>query len=94
MVAAGGRDLDPPGGTAFPYAVRTLIAEISEPPMALIGGQPRALQPLQPGPTVDFGDPIGEAETIFTLHSEVLTFGDSFGARDVTFALSLAPEVL
>ena len=94
LVAAGGRDLDPPGGTAFPYAVRTLIAEISEPPMALIGGQPRALQPLQPGPTVDFGDPIGEAETIFTLHSEVLTFGDSFGARDVTFALSLAPEVL
>ena len=29
-VAAAGRDLDPPGGMAFPYAVRTLIAEISE----------------------------------------------------------------
>ncbi len=93
-VAAGGRDLDPPGGMAFPYAVRTLIAEISEPPMALIDGEARKLEPLQPGPTIDFGDPIGEAETIFTLHSEVLTFGDSFGATDVSFALSLSPQVL
>ena len=33
-------------------------------------------------------------ETIYTLHSEVLTFGESFGARDVTFALSLPPKVL
>lgn len=93
-VAAGGRDLDPPEGMAFPYAVRTLIAEISEPPMALIDGKTRSLEPLQPGPMVDFGDPIGEAETIFTLHSEVLTFGDSFGASNVTFALSLPPQVL
>ena len=43
---------------------------------------------------MDFGEPIGEGETIFTLHSEVLTFGDSFGAKHVTFALSLSPEVL
>ena len=62
--------------------------------MALIDGEARELQPLQPGPMVDFGDPIGEAKTIFTLHSEVLTFGDSFGAENVTFALSLAPQVL
>ncbi len=93
-VAAAGRDLDPPGGMAFPYAVRTLIAEISRPPMALIDGQPRELEPMEAGPRVDFGDPIGEAETIFTLHSEVLTFGDSFGAEHVTFALSLSPQVL
>jgi saccharopine dehydrogenase (NAD+, L-lysine-forming) len=94
MVAAAGRDLDPPGGMAFPYAVRTLIAEISRPPMALIDGRPKELEPMQAGPLVDFGDTIGEAETIFTLHSEVLTFGKSFGAQDVTFALSLSPQVL
>ncbi|HMA27048.1 MAG TPA: saccharopine dehydrogenase NADP-binding domain-containing protein [Solirubrobacterales bacterium] len=93
-VAAAGRDLDPPGGMAFPYAVRTLIAEISRPPIALIDGRPRELEPMQAGPRVDFGDPVGEAETIFTLHSEVLTFGDSFGAKHVTFALSLSPQVL
>jgi saccharopine dehydrogenase-like NADP-dependent oxidoreductase len=93
-VAAAGRDLDPPGGMAFPYAVRTLIAEITQPPMALINGHPRELDPMSTGPVVDFGDEIGEAETIFTLHSEVLTFGSSFGAKYVTFALSLSLEVL
>lgn len=93
-VAAAGRDLDPPEGLSFPYALRTLLDEITMPPMALVDGRPQELRPLQPGPTVDFGDPIGEAETIFTLHSEVLTFGDSFGADNVTFALSLRREVL
>jgi saccharopine dehydrogenase-like NADP-dependent oxidoreductase len=93
-VVAAGRDLNPPKGLAFPYALQTLLDEITMPPMALIDGEARELEPLQPGPTVDVGDPIGEAETIFTLHSEVLTFGDSFGARNVTFALSLPPKVL
>lgn len=93
-VLAGGRDLDPPDGLSFPYALRTLLDEITMPPMALIDGKARELEPLQPGPTVDFGEPIGEGETIFTLHSEVLTFGDSFGVPNVTFALSLSPKVL
>jgi saccharopine dehydrogenase (NAD+, L-lysine-forming) len=93
-VLAAGRDLDPPDVLSFPYAVRTLLDEITMPPMALINGDARELRPLQPGPTVDFGDPIGTGETIFTLHSEVLTFGSSFGAPNVTFALSLAPAVL
>ena len=93
-VLAAARDLDPPGGLSFPYAVRTLLDEITMPPMALIDGRPRELEPLQPGPVADFGEPIGEGETIFTLHSEVLTFGESFGAPNVTFALSLSPEVL
>jgi lysine 6-dehydrogenase len=93
-VLAAGRDLDPPDGLSFPYAVRTLLDEVTMPPMALIDGTPRELEPLQPGPTADFGEPIGEGETIFTLHSEVLTFGDSFDCRNVTFALSLSPRVL
>jgi lysine 6-dehydrogenase len=93
-VLAAGRDLDPPNGLSFPYAVRTLLDEITIPPMALIDGRARELKPLQPGPTADFGEPIGEGETIFTLHSEVLTFGDSFDVPNVTFALSLSPKVL
>jgi len=93
-VLAAGRDLDPPEGLSFPYAVRTLLDEITMPPMALIDGRARELEPLQDGPTVDFGEPIGAGETIFTLHSEVLTFGDSFGVPNVTFALSLSPKVL
>jgi saccharopine dehydrogenase (NAD+, L-lysine-forming) len=93
-VAAAGRDHAPPSGLSFPYALRTLLDEITMPPVALVNGQPHELEPMKEGPTVDFGEPIGVADTIFTLHSEVLTFGDSFGARNVTFALSLTPQVL
>jgi lysine 6-dehydrogenase len=93
-VLAGGRDLKPTGELSFPYALQTLLDEITMPPMAIINGRPEEMRPLQDGPRADFGDPIGEADTIFTLHSEVLTFGDSFGAPNVTFALSLPPLVL
>ena len=93
-VLAGGRDLDPPDGLSFPYAIQTLLDEITMPPMALVDGKARELEPLQAGPIADFGEPIGEGETIFTLHSEVLTFGGSFDCPNVTFALSLSPKVL
>jgi len=93
-VLAAGRDLDPPKELSFPYAVRTLLDEITMAPMALINGRPQEMRPVQDGPSADFGEPIGVADTIFTLHSEVLTFGDSFGAPNVTFALSLSPKVL
>ena len=61
--------------------MRTLLDEITMAPMALINGRPQEMRPLQDGPSADFGEPIGVAETIFTLHSEVLTFGDSFRRR-------------
>jgi saccharopine dehydrogenase (NAD+, L-lysine-forming) len=93
-ILAAGRDLEPPDGLSFPYALRTLLDEITMPPMAVIDDRPRELEPLQAGPAADFGDPIGRGETIFTLHSEVLTFSDSFDCPNVTFALSLSPQVL
>jgi lysine 6-dehydrogenase len=93
-IMAAGRDLEPPDGLSFPYALRTLLDEVTMPPMALVNGRASELRPLQAGPRVDFGAPIGEADTIFTLHSEVLTLGDSLGCPNVTFALSLSPRVL
>jgi lysine 6-dehydrogenase len=92
-IMAAGRDLDPPEGLSFPYALRTLLDEITMAPMALVNGRAEEMKPLHAGPSADFGDPIGEAETIFTLHSEVLTFGQSFDCPNVTFALSLSPKV-
>jgi len=50
----------------------------------------RALQ----GGTVDYGDPVGKADTIYTLHSELATFGASFGCQSASFRLSLAPLLL
>jgi saccharopine dehydrogenase-like NADP-dependent oxidoreductase len=93
-VAAGGRDLDPPPGFSVPYALRTLIDELTLNPVVIRGGEAVEIDPMSDGGTVDFGEPIGEAGAIYTLHSEMLTFGDSFGCREASFRLSLAPELL
>jgi saccharopine dehydrogenase (NAD+, L-lysine-forming) len=93
-VGAAGRDHAPPEGRSLHYALQTLLDEITMAPVAVIDGEPRELEPMQPGPTLDFGEPIGRAATIYTLHTETLTFMPSFGAANVAFALSLRPQVL
>ncbi|NLT07085.1 MAG: hypothetical protein GXY03_12340 [Solirubrobacterales bacterium] len=93
-VLAAGRDLDPPDGPSYPYSVQTLVDELTMAPMAQRGGEPVALEPLQDGGEVDLPEPIGRAATIYTLHSEVRTFPDSFGCGECSFRLSLAPAVL
>ena len=93
-VIAGGRDPDPPPGFSVPYALRTLIDELTMPPVAVRGGRAHELEPLADGGSVGFPEPIGQAETIHTLHSEVRTFPDSFGCEECTFRLSLAPSLL
>ena len=93
-VAAGGRDLDPPGGESFPYALQTLIDELTMPPIVIRDGEAAEVEPLSPGGTVRFADPIGDGETIHTIHSEMRTFPTSFGCREASFRLSLAPALL
>jgi lysine 6-dehydrogenase len=93
-VAASGRDPDPPPGFSVPYALRTILDELTMPPIAIRGGEPVELEPMAPGGTVDFGEPIAEADTIHTLHSEMLTFPASFGCSEASFRLSLEPGVV
>jgi lysine 6-dehydrogenase len=93
-VIAAGRDLDPPDGASFPYALRTLVDELTMDPMAQRDGQPTALEPMQHGGEVELPYPIGRADTIYTLHSEVRTFPSSFGCADCSFRLSLNPATL
>ncbi len=93
-VCAAGRD--PLAGEQFspPYAVQTLLDELTLKPVVLREGIPIEIEPLSDGGSVDFGKPIGTTETIYTLHSELATFGTSFGASSVSFRLSLAPRLL
>jgi lysine 6-dehydrogenase len=93
-VIAAGRDLDPPPGFSVPYALRTLIDELSMRPVVLRDGRPEEIEPLADGGAVDFGEPIGTGQTIYTLHSELNTFGESFGCREASFRLCLSPELL
>jgi len=92
-VAAGSRDLDPPESESFPYALRTLLDEVTLAPVVVRGGEPVEIPPLNDGGEVDFGDPIGTVSTINTIHSEMLTFPTSFGCKEVSFRLSLPPAV-
>ncbi len=86
--------MSPPAGLSFPYALQTLIDELTLPPVVIRDGERVEIEPLTPAGVVDFGDPIGESETIYTLHSEMLTFGDSFGCREGSFRLSLHEDLL
>ena len=93
-VVAAGRDLDPPEGFSVPYALQTLLDELTMPPVIVRGGDARELEPLSEGGKIRLPEPIGEADTIYTLHSEVRTFPDSFGCQESSFRLSLAPALL
>ncbi|MBI4898187.1 MAG: saccharopine dehydrogenase NADP-binding domain-containing protein [Actinobacteria bacterium] len=94
MITAGGRDLDPPEGFAPPYAVRTLLDELTLSPVVLRDGKPVEIEALSSGGIVEFPLPIGDAPSIYTLHSELVTFGESFGCAEAGFRLSLGPTVL
>ncbi|MDQ1513858.1 MAG: lysine 6-dehydrogenase, partial [Microbacteriaceae bacterium] len=96
-VSAAGRDLGPaPAGDdlVVPYALRTLIDELTMRPVAVRNGEAIEIEPMTPGGEVDFGDPIGRGETIHTIHSELRTFAQSFGCSEVSFRLSLPPALL
>lgn len=93
-ISAGGRDLDPPDGFAPPYAVQTLLDELTLRPIVLRDRQPIEIEPLTDAGMIDFPTPIGDAPAIYTLHSELLTFGESFGCKECTFRLSLGPATL
>jgi lysine 6-dehydrogenase len=92
--ASAGLDEDPPPGLSFPYALATLIDEVTVPPMVVRAGEPVAVEPLSDGGDIDFPPPIGRRPSIHTLHSEVLTLPASLGAHEADFRLSLGPGVL
>jgi saccharopine dehydrogenase-like NADP-dependent oxidoreductase len=95
-VAAAGRDLGggSDGRLRLPYALQTLLDELTLEPEVLRDGEPAQVPPLSDGGIVDFGEPIGESETIYTLHSELATFGESFGCQAASFRLSLSGPLL
>ena len=94
-VSAAGRDLEPArdGELRAPYALQTLVDEVTLAPVVVHDGSPIEIGALSPGGDVAFPDPIGRAPTIHMLHSELRTFPESFGCRESSFRLSL-PEPL
>jgi lysine 6-dehydrogenase len=94
VVAAGRDPAAQTGELRLPYAIQTLLDELTLAPVVLREGAAVEIEPLEAGGEVEFGDPIGRAPTIYTLHSELATFGESFGCQAASFRLSLSPSLL
>lgn len=77
-----------------PYSIETLIDEYTMPPM-VFDGDYKEMPPLSGAVIVDFPEPVGKQEAIYTLHSEVLTLPQTYmdkGIKSCTFRLGLPLE--
>jgi saccharopine dehydrogenase-like NADP-dependent oxidoreductase len=75
-----------------PYSVRTLRDELRLRPMVVAEGELREVEPLSGQAEREFPEPIGRAEGIYTLHSELATLPSRYPTlREATFRLCLTP---
>ena len=78
-----------------PYSVRTLLDELRMRPVVLTGGELVEVDPLSGAASRDFPEPVGRAEGIFTLHSELATLPAAYPTlREASFRLCLSPGLV
>jgi saccharopine dehydrogenase-like NADP-dependent oxidoreductase len=78
-----------------PYSVQTLRDELQMRPVVLREGGLEEVDPLSGAASRDFPEPVGRAEGIFTLHSELATLPVSLSTlREASFRLCLSPGLL
>jgi hypothetical protein len=78
-----------------PYSVRTLLDELSMPPVVVEDGQVLEVEPLSGEATRVLPDPVGPATGIYTLHSELATLPSAFPTLErASFRLCLSPGLL
>ena len=92
--ASAGFDADPPPGLAAPYAIQTLLDELTVPAIVVRRGSAEEIAPMTDGGTIAFPDPVGARPSLYTLHSEVLTLPQRLSAPEADFRLALGPGVL
>ena len=88
-VRVGCVDRSASGPLPVPYALDTVLDEFALEPMVFENGVARPVPPMSGAETIDFPPPVGRAEAIYTLHSEVAMFPRSFpGLRDASFKVA------
>lgn len=92
--ASAGLDEQPPEGFSTPYALDTLLDEVTLPPVIVDHGETLDLDPLTEADAITFPEPIGERRCIVTLHSEVATLPAALNAASCSFRLGLEDRVL
>jgi saccharopine dehydrogenase-like NADP-dependent oxidoreductase len=81
------------GPLPIPYALDTVLDEFALEPMVFTEGKPKAVPPMSGAETIQFPAPVGKAEAIFTLHSEVAMFPRSFpGLKEASFKVAFAKD--
>jgi saccharopine dehydrogenase-like NADP-dependent oxidoreductase len=92
-VRVGCLDRSASGPLPIPYALDTVLDEFSLEPMVFRGGKAEAVAPMSGRETIEFPAPVGRAEALYTLHSEVAMFPRSFpGLQDASFKVAFEPE--
>jgi saccharopine dehydrogenase-like NADP-dependent oxidoreductase len=95
-VSAAATDPTPAGhtGLAAPYAIETILDELTLPAVVVRAGTAEEVPALTGGGEILFPEPIGRRNAVYTLHSELATFPSSFpGLAEASFRLSLAPAL-
>jgi saccharopine dehydrogenase-like NADP-dependent oxidoreductase len=78
-----------------PYSVQTLKDELHMRPMVVREGRLDEVEPLSGHEEREFPEPVGRAEGIFTLHSELATLPAAYPTlRSASFRLCLSPGLL
>ena len=78
-----------------PYSVQTLKDELHMRPMVVRGGRLTEVDPLSGEAGREFPEPIGRAEGVYTLHSELATLPAAYPTlREASFRLCLSPGLL
>lgn len=91
-VRVGCIDRSASGPLPIPYALDTVLDEFSLEPIVFRDGRPEAVAPMSGRETIEFPAPVGRAEALYTLHSEVAMFPRSFpGLREASFKVAFEP---
>jgi lysine 6-dehydrogenase len=94
-VRVGCIDRGASGPLPVPYALDTVLDEFALEPMIFRDGRAEAVPPMSGRETIDFPEPVGRAEALYTLHSEVAMFPRSFpGLRAATFKVAFEPAFM
>jgi len=78
-----GSTLDRGDSLSAPYAIQTILDEISQPAMVFREGRFQERPPLSEEEHYHFPEPIGWAKTHLSLHSEVATIPLSFASKGI-----------
>lgn len=83
------------GPLPVPYSLDTILDEFAFEPMVFQDGKAFAVPPMSGSESIEFPPPVGQAEAVYTLHSEVAMFPRSFPTiRNASFKIAFPRDFM